>query len=126
MVKVSWGPSVEPWALVALTLILNCPVALLGLGNWKLKAPVTGSLVVVTAGLNGLPLPSSNSTVTPGSVTPVKCGLKTLVMLSPLTPESSAGSIVKTGAMSGPDALMVKFKTGLVLEPLEFVALAWT
>ena len=56
----------------------------------------------------------------------MKRGLATLVMLSSFAPESSAGSIVRFGAVSGPGALIVKFTSGLRVEPLSFVALAWT
>ena len=56
----------------------------------------------------------------------MKWGLTTLVMLSPFTPESSAGSIVRFGLRFGPGAWIVKFTAELVVEPLSCVALAST
>ena len=99
---------------------VNCPV--FGLGNWKLNEP---SAPLVTGPAITVPVPSSRRTSTPGSVTPVKWGINTLVMLSPFTPESSAGSIVRFGGFVRTRALIVKFTTGLRVEPLKLVALAW-
>ena len=124
IVNVSLLPSVEPSALVALAWIVYIPSGgWFVFGNVKLNDPL--ARLVVGPAIT-VPVPSSRETCTPGSVTPKKWGLATLVMLSPFTPESSAGSIVRFGTVSGPGALIVKFTTGLRLSPCLLDALAWT
>ena len=77
-------------------------------GNWIEKVPLLAGVAVARTGPVGCPLASAWKSwinvpaALAAPTVPVKCGLRTLVMLSPTIPESSVELEGQVGAWVGP------------------------
>ena len=77
---------------------------------WKL--PLASVRTPLTSVLDD-GLTSCRSTKTPASVTPIRLGWVTLVMLSPGVPESSRGDRARLGVTTGPEVSIVRVRPAL-------------